>query len=195
MNNAKLAHDIQLDSNQRNIIQPLSLLTNKPILYVVNVDENEITAEKRSPELQKLIDFAEKRGNAAIQLCGKLEAEISNLQDEEKSFFLEEYNLCEYGLDKFIHVSYKLLGMETFFTIGDKEIRAWTIKNGMSAQQAAGTIHSDIERGFIKAEVYTYKELIQYKSELALKDTGKIRQEGKNYVVQDGDIIYFKFNV
>ena len=113
----------------------------------------------------------------------------------KKSFFLEEYNLYEYGLEKFIHASYKLLGLETFFTIGDKEIRAWTIKKGMSAPQAAGTIHSDMEQGFIKAEVYTYKELIQHKSELALKDTGKIRQEGKNYVVQDGDIIYFKFNV
>ena len=195
MNNAKLVHDIQLDSNQCKIIQPLSLLTNKPILYVANVDENEIMAEKQNPELQKLIDFAEKRGNAAIRLCGKLEAEISNLQDEEKSFFLEEYNLYESGLEKLIHASYKLLGLETFFTIGDKEIRAWTIKKGISAPQAAGAIHSDMERGFIKAEVYTYKELIQYKSELALKDKGKIRQEGKNYVVRDGDIIYFKFNV
>ena len=195
MNNAKLAHDIQLDSNQCKIIQPLSLLTNKPILYVANVDENEITAEKQNPKLQKLIDFSKKRGNAAIRLCGKLEAEISNLRDEEKSFFIEEYNLYESGLEKLIHASYKLLGLETFFTIGDKEIRAWTIKNGMSASQAAGAIHSDMERGFIKAEVYTYKELIQYKSELALKDAGKIRQEGKNYVVRDGDIIYFKFNV
>ena len=195
MNNAKLAHDIQLDSNQRKIIQPLFLLTNKPILYVANVDENEITAEKQNPELQKLIDFAEKRGNAAIRLCGKLEAEISNLKDEEKSFFLEEYNLYKSGLEKLIYASYKLLGLETFFTIGDKEIRAWTIKKGISAPQAAGTIHSDMERGFIKAEVYTYKELIQHKSELALKDKGKIRQEGKNYVVQDGDIIHFKFNV
>ena len=124
-----------------------------------------------------------------------IRAEISKLQDKEKSFFLEEYNLYEPGLEKLINTSYKLLGMETFFTVGDKEIRAWTIKNGTSAPKAAGTIHSDIERGFIKAEVYTYKELIQYKSELALKDKGKIRQEGKNYVVQDGDIIYFKFNV
>ena len=195
MNNNKLTHDIQLDSNQRKIIKPLSLLTNKPILYVANVDENEITAEKRNFELQKLIEFSEKRGNVAIRLCGKLEAEISNLKEEEKSFFLEEYNLYESGLEKLIYASYKLLGLETFFTIGDKEIRAWTIKNGMSAPQAAGTIHSDMERGFIKAEVYTYKELIQHKSELALKDTGKIRQEGKNYVVQDGDIIYFKFNI
>ena len=195
MNNTKLVHDIQLDSNQCKIIQPLSLLTNKPILYVENVDENEIIAEKQNPELQKLIDFAEKRGNAAIRLCGKLEAEISNLQDKEKFFFLEEYNLYKSGLEKLIHASYKLLDLETFFTIGDKEIRAWTIKNGMTAPQAAGAIHSDMERGFIKAEVYTYKELIQHKSELALKDKGKIRQEGKNYVVQDGDIIHFKFNV
>ena len=194
-NNAKLVQDIQLDSNQRKIIQPLSLLTNKPILYVANVDENEIMAEKRNPELQKLIDFAEKRDNAAIRLCGKLEDEISNLQDEEKSFFLEEYNLYESGLEKLIHASYKLLGLETFFTIGDKEIRAWTIKKGISAPQAAGAIHSDMERGFIKAEVYTYDDLMKFKSENSIKEHGKLRQEGKNYIVKDGDIIFFKFNV
>ena len=195
MNEGILVHDIELTSDQRLLIKPLSLLTNKPTLYVVNVDEKEIMSEKRSAGLQKLFDFAEERGNAAIRLCGKLEADISNLQDDEREFFLEEYNLHEPGLDKLIHASYDLLGLETFFTAGEKEVRAWTISKGISAPRAAGEIHSDIERGFIKAEVYSFTELMQYKSEAALKEAGKIRQEGKNYPVQDGDLIFFKFNV
>ena len=195
MNEGILAHDIELNYDQRILIKPLSLLTDKPTLYVANVDENEIMSEQRSVGLQKLFDFSEERGNAAIRLCGKLEAEISNLQDEERVFFLEEYNLHEPGLDKLIHASYDLLGLETFFTAGEKEVRAWTVSKGISAPQAAGEIHSDIERGFIKAEIYSFAELMQFKSEVALKEAGKIRQEGKSYIVQDGDVIFFKFNV
>ena len=195
MNEGILVHDIELTSDQRLLIKPLSLLTDKPTLYVANVDENEIMSEQRSVGLQKLFDFAEERGNAAIRLCGKLEAEISNLQDEERVFFLEEYNLHEPGLDKLIHASYDLLGLETFFTAGEKEVRAWTVSKGISAPQAAGEIHSDIERGFIKAEIYSFAELMQFKSEAALKEAWKIRQEGKSYIVQDGDVIFFKFNV
>ena len=195
MNEGILVHDIELTSDQRLLIKPLSLLTDKPTLYVANVDENEIMSEQRSVGLQKLFDFAQERGNAAIRLCGKLEAEISNLEDEEREFFLEEYNLHEPGLDKLIHASHDLLGLETFFTAGEKEVRAWTISKGISAPRAAGEIHSDIERGFIKAEIYSFAELMQYKSEAALKEAGKIRQEGKNYLVQDGDLIFFKFNV
>ena len=195
MNEGILVYDIELTSDQRLLIRPLSLLTDKPTLYVANVDENEIMSEQRSVGLQKLFDFAEERGNAAIRLCRKLEAEISNLQDEERVFFLEEYNLHEPGLDKLIHASYDLLGLETFFTAGEKEVRAWTVSKGISAPQAAGEIHSDIERGFIKAEIYSFAELMQFKSEAALKEAGKIRQEGKSYIVQDGDVIFFKFNV
>ena len=195
MNNGLLVHDIEITIDQRKLIKPLSLLTDKPTLYVANVDENEIMAKNRSDKLQKLFDFAEVRGNAAIRLCGKLESEISNLLDEEREFFLDEYNLNEPGLDKLIHASYKLLGLETFFTAGEKEVRAWTIPKGISAPKAAGEIHSDFERGFIKAEIYSFRELMQLKSESALKEAGKIRQEGKNYIVQDGDIIFFKFNV
>ena len=195
MNNGELVHDIQLDSIQIKLINSLFLLTNKPTLYVANVDEDEIAKEKRNPMLQKLFDLAEKRGNMVIRLCGRLEAQILNLQNEEKSFFLKEYNLHEPGVDKLIHASYKLLNLETFFTKTNKEVRAWTINSGMSAPKAACSIHSDMERGFIKAEVYTFNELMQHKSELALRDAGKIRQEGKNYIVQDGDIIFFKFNV
>ena len=136
-----------------------------------------------------------KKQNAAIRLCGKLEVEISVLPEDEKLLFLEEYNLAEPGLDKLIHASYQLLNLETFFTGGDKQVRAWTISKGATATRAAREIHTDMERGFIKAEIYSYNELIQYKSESALKNAGRIRQEGKNYIVKDGEIIFFKFNV
>jgi ribosome-binding ATPase YchF (GTP1/OBG family) len=195
MNDGTLVHEIALEANQKKRIRQRDLLTNKPTLYVANVDEAEITAEKRSATLQTLFDFAGKKQNAAIRLCGKLEAEISALPADEKSPFLEEYNLPEPGLDKLIHASYKLLNLETFFTGGDKQVRAWTISKDATAPQAAREIHTDMERGFIKAEIYSYDELMQYRSESALKDAGKIRQEGKNYIVNDGDIIFFKFNV
>jgi len=195
MNEGMLIHDMPLDSNQKNCLRTFSLLTNKPTLYVLNVDEDEISAHERSPAIQQLFDFIEKRGNRAIRLCGKLESEISALPEDEKNHYLIEYNLQESGLTKLIHASYKLLNLETFFTVSEKEARAWTIKKGVSAPEAAGEIHTDMEHGFIKAEVYTLGDLIQYKSEQALKDAGKIRLEGKNYIVQDGDIIFFKFNV
>ena len=124
-----------------------------------------------------------------------MEEEISTLDEEEKLFYLEEYNLTEPGLNKLIHVSYSLLDLETFFTAEENEVRAWTIINGMSAPEAAGEIHTDMERGFIKAEVYSFDDLMQYKSESAPKDAGKIRQEGKNYIIQNGDVIFFKFNI
>jgi GTP-binding protein YchF len=195
MNEGILVHDILLNSNQKNYLHVLSLLTNKPTLYVINTDEDEINSHERSPDIQQLFDFAEKRGNCAIRLCGKLEAEISTLDEEEKLFYLEEYNLKDPGLNKLIHISYSLLDLETFFTAGEKEVRAWTIINGMSAPEAAGEIHTDMKRGFIKAEVYAFDDLMKYKSESALKDAGKIRQEGKNYIIRDGDVIFFKFNV
>ena len=195
MNEGKLVHDITLDDNQKIYVQILSLLTNKPILYILNVDENEISTEGKSFSFQQLLDFAKTRGNATIKLCGKLEAEISILPNEEKNLFLEEYSLSEPGLTKLIHASYKLLELETFFTVRGREAKAWTIKNGLIATEAAGEIHTDMERGFIKAEVYAYDDLMQYKSESALKDAGKIRLEGKNYIIQDGDVIFFKFNV
>ena len=139
--------------------------------------------------------IVKKNKSIVLKICGNLEYEISILEEEEKSQFLNEYNLNESGLHRLIQSAYQLLGLKTFFTAGDKEVRAWTIKKGMSAQQAAGIIHSDMERGFIKAEIYSVNEIIKSKSELKLKEAGKIRQEGKNYIVQDGDVIFFKFNV
>ncbi len=195
MNDGIMVHDIKLEKDQLRRIRQMALLTSKPTLYVANVDEDEILAENRGENIQKLFVFAEKRDNAAIRLCGNLEAEITTLSDKEKPAFLLEYKLPEAGLDKLIHASYRLLGLETFFTGGDKQVRAWTLKKGTSASRAAGEIHTDMERGFIKAEIYASDELISFGSELALREAGKIRQEGKNYTVLDGDVIFFKFNV
>ena len=155
------------------------MLSNKPVLYVANVGESEIIETSRSSHLQKLFDFAENKGNSAIHLCGNLEVEISILPNDESPIFLEEYNLLEPGLDKLIHAAFKQLGLETFFTAREKEVRAWIFKKGTSAYTAAGTIHSAMERGFIKAEVYSYMELLQFKSEAALKDVGKSARSGK----------------
>ncbi len=177
------------------MIRSLFLLTRKPILYVANVDENEIQRSERNPHVQALFDFADKEGNLAIRLCGQLEQEIALLSDEDKALFLKEYNLPEPGLDKLIHASFKLLGLETFFTGGPKEVRAWTIRQGATAPEAAGEIHTDFQRGFIKAEVYHYDDLIRLGSEQAVRDAGLVQLEGKDYIVKDGDCVFFKFNV
>ena len=195
MNDGMLARNIELEKEHRDLIKPLSLLTMKPVLYVTNVDEQEIASEDRSTFAQQVFDMAEAQNNKAIRLCGYIEMEISTMDAEDREMFLAEYNLHEAGLNKLIRSAYELLGLETYFTAGEKEVRAWTIKNGFSAPEAAGVIHSDFQRGFIKAEIYHYDELIQYGSEAKLKEAGKIRQEGKSYTVIDGDIIFFKFNV
>tara|TARA_B110000438_G_C15768458_1_gene630718 strand:- start:403 stop:1503 length:1101 start_codon:yes stop_codon:yes gene_type:complete len=195
MNDGMLARNIQLEKEQRELVKPLSLLTMKPVLYVTNVDEKEIASEDRSDFAKQVFEMAEAQNNKAIRLCGYIEMEISGMEAEDREMFLAEYNLSEPGLNKLIRSAYELLGLETYFTAGEKEVRAWTIKNGFTAPEAAGVIHSDFQRGFIKAEIYHYNELIKYGSEPKLKEAGKIRQEGKNYTVIDGDIIFFKFNV
>tara|TARA_Y100001970_G_scaffold259298_1_gene340085 strand:- start:311 stop:1405 length:1095 start_codon:yes stop_codon:yes gene_type:complete len=193
LNNGILASKIQhidnIDLFKHDLLQ---LLTYKPILYLANLDEEsllDINSNKNFQELQNQFN------NTVISLCGKIEMEISAMEDSDKELFLLEYNLSEPGLNKLIRKAYELLGLETFFTAGEKEVKAWTIGKGSSAPQAAGVIHTDFERGFIKAEVYTYDDLMQFKSETAIQEKGKLRQEGKNYIVKDGDIIFFKFNV
>jgi ribosome-binding ATPase YchF (GTP1/OBG family) len=151
--------------------------------------------ETRGPLCQSLFDFASKENNLSIRLCGALEQEIASLQEEEKHLFLNEYNLFEQGLNKLIHAGFRLLGLETFFTGGPEEVRSWTIKNNTTAPKAAAEIHTDFERGFIKAEVFPYAKLDQLGSEKAVKEAGQIQLQGKNYVVQDGDCIFFHFNV
>jgi len=190
-----MARTFEADAEENAIIRTLFLLTRKPILYVANVDEDEITHDKRNPYVQALFDFAKKENNLAIRLCGKIEQEIAILDDEGKSMFLEEYNLTEPGLNKLIHAGFNLLGLETYFTGGPTEVRAWTIKQGASAPEAAGEIHTDFQKGFIKAEVIKYDDLVRLGSEKNVKDAGLALLQGKEYTVQDGDCIYFHFNV
>ncbi|MFQ6611600.1 MAG: redox-regulated ATPase YchF [Fidelibacterota bacterium] len=195
LNSGKGARTFKTTPQSLPLIRNLFLLTRKPILYVANVDEIEITHPKRSEHVQQLFNHAEQEGNLAIRLCGKLEHEISQLSQDEKELFLAEYNLPEPGLNKLIHAGFKLLGLETFFTGGPKEVRAWTIKTGTTAPEAAGVIHSDFQRGFIKAEVYKYDDLVRLGSEKAVREAGLVQLQGKDYLVQDGDCIFFHFNV
>ena len=194
LNNGILASKINsidnIDLFQHDLFQ---LLTYKPIMYLANVDENSLTNIDNNINFTKLKDALD--DNILLHLCGKIEMEISAMDDEDKELFLEEYNLNEPGLNRLIIKGYELLGLETFFTAGKKEVKAWTIRKGFSAPQAAGVIHTDFERGFIKAEIYTYDDLMEFKSEIKIKENGKLRQEGKDYIVKDGDIIFFKFNV
>ena len=194
-NEGHRARTFRADEDEVAIINSLHLLTRKPILYISNVDEKEITHKQPGHTVQKLADFANKEGNSSIRLCSKLEQEISVLSDIERDMFLKEYNLSEPGLYKLIHAAFKLLDLETFFTGGPKEVRSWTIKEGTIAPDAAGEIHTDFQRGFIKAEVYKYDDLVRLGSEKAVKDAGLAKLQGKDYVVQDGDCIYFHFNV
>lgn len=178
----------QLDS-----IKDLQLLTAKPVIYVANIDEDSLPdGNEFSKKLQKITS---RECSEMILISGGIEAQIAELDVEEQSLFMEEYGLKESGLDKLIAASYKLLDLITFFTAGKKEVRAWTIKKGSKAPQAAGTIHTDFEKGYIKAEVIKLNDYIKYKTELACKEAGKIAIEGKGYQVQDGDIMHFRFNV
>ena len=191
----KMARTFSSEEEEVNLIESLLLLTGKPILYVANVDEIEIANSKRNNYVSSLFDFAKNENNIAIRLCGKIEQEIAVLNKKEKSLFLDEYNLQEPGLNKLIHAGFNLLDLETYFTGGPKEVRAWTINKGSTAPQAAGEIHTDFERGFIKAEVIKYKDLIKYGSEKKVKDAGLSKLQGKEYIVEDGDCVYFHFNV
>ena len=189
----KPARFLELSEDEEKIIKPFNLLTLKPIIYVANVDENEINDENEY--VKTLREFADKENSKVVVVCAKIEAELSELSDEDKKLFLEELGIKESGLDQLIKQSYSLLGLETFLTGGPDEVRAWTFKKGMKAPQCAGIIHTDFERGFIKAEVMSYSDLEKYGSELKVKEAGRLRLEGKEYVMQDGDICYFRFNV
>ena len=191
----KMARTFNTNEEELETVNNLFLLTQKPILYVANIDENEILQSKRGLHAQAIFDFANKEGSQAIRLCGKIEQEIALLDKDEKIIFMDEYNLDEPGLDKLIHASFKLLGLETYFTGGPSEVRAWTIKKGATAPEAAGEIHTDFQRGFIKAEVIKYDDLIEHGSEKKVKDAGLSQLEGKDYIVRDGDCIFFHFNV
>jgi len=171
----------------------LHLLTAKPVLYIANVDDQHLLEEQ--PYVRQVRDLAAKEGALVVVACTKMEAEIAGMPYSEREHFLNDLGIAESGLDQVIHEGYKLLNLITFFTAGPKEARAWTIRNGSHAPQAAGEIHSDFERGFIRAEVIRYEDLSRLGSEHAVKEHGLLRLEGREYVVQDGDIIFFRFNV
>lgn len=189
----KPARTVELSDEEKEMVKDAFLLTMKPILYVANIAESDIG--KENEYVQKVKEYAKGENSEVISLCVKIEEELSSLEEEEKQEMLEAMGLEESGLDKVIKASYDLLGLMSFLTAGKKEVRAWTIKKGTKAPQAAGKIHSDIERGFIKAEVVSYADLIKEGSMVKAKEKGLVRSEGKEYIMQDGDIVLFKFNV
>ena len=176
-------------------IKDLHLMTTKRVLYVANVSEEHVANPMQNPHYAKLAEYAAKEGSGIVSICGKIEAEIVELSDADKAEFLESLGLKEDGLSRLIREAYKLLGLATYFTAGEKEVRAWTIHQGWKAPAAAGVIHTDFERGFIKAEVFHYEDLIKLGTEAEIKAKGLLRLEGKEYEVKDGDIMHFRFNV
>lgn len=190
------ARSYDYNEEEREIIDSISLLTIKPVIYAANMDENAFkNYETENPHFQKLVERASEENAAVLPICAQLEQDITELSDEDKELFLEEIGLSESGLDRLVRESYTLLGLISYLTAGPQEIRAWTIEEGTKAPGAAGKIHSDFERGFIRAEVVTYDDFIECGSTVKAKEKGLVRSEGKEYVVKDGDIILFRFNV
>lgn len=191
----KPARYMELTADERQIIRELFLLTMKPILYVANVSEEEVVNHQNNPYVQQVKEFAQAEGAEVIVISAKVEAEIAELEGEDRQLFLEELGLAESGLNRLIRSAYKLLGLATYFTAGVQEVRAWTITINTKAPQAAGVIHSDFERGFIRAEVVGYEDLVNAGSMNQAKEKGLLRLEGKDYIVADGDVMHFRFNV
>lgn len=191
----KPARAVELTEDQQKIVKGFQLLTSKPVLYVANVGEDDIQDPSANPYVGKVREYAKQEGAEVIVICARIEEEIAELDDDEKKMFLTELGIRESGLDQLIKAAYSLLGLATYFTAGEPEVRAWTFKKGMKAPQCAGIIHSDFEKGFIRAETVSYEDLIEYGSVAAAREAGKVRLEGKDYVVQDGDVMHFRFNV
>ena len=192
LNEAKPVRAMGLDADEMALIKPLCLITAKPAMYVANVSD---TGFKNNPLLGQLTAYAATQNAPIVAICASIEAEIADLEDADKTEFLNDMGMEEPGLDRLIRAAYKLLGLQTYFTAGVKEVRAWTIHIGDTAPQAAGVIHTDFERGFIRAQTIAYDDYIQYKGEGGAKEAGKMRAEGKEYVVKDGDVLNFLFNV
>ncbi|MDC3417714.1 redox-regulated ATPase YchF [Aquibacillus salsiterrae] len=191
----KPARVVEFSDEQLKIVKGLHLLTSKPILYVANVGEDELLDADNNENVKKVREFAANEEAEVIVISAKVESEIAELEGEEKVEFLEELGIPESGLDQLIKATYSLLGLATYFTAGEQEVRAWTFKKGIKAPQAAGIIHSDFERGFIRAETVSYDDLVDAGTMGAAREKGKVRLEGKDYLVQDGDVIHFRFNV
>lgn len=191
----KPVRSINLSPGERKIVDSFFLLSAKPIIYIANVSESDIGLERKNKYVQIVEEIAQKEGAEVIALSARIEEELSALTDDEKTIFKEELGIKQGGLEKLVIASYSLLGLMSFLTAGEKEVRAWTIQKGTKAPQAAGKIHTDFEKGFIKAEVVKYDDLIECGTYLAAKEKGKVRIEGKDYIVQDGDIMLFRFNL
>ena len=186
------ARTFTFTDDERDLVRELHLLTMKPVLYIANVDEEGF---ENNPLLDTVMQIAATEGAEVVAICNKLEAEIAELEDAEKAEFLTEMGMQEPGLDRVIRAGYRLLGLQTYFTAGVKEVRAWTVRQGATAPQAAAVIHTDFEKGFIRAEVTAYEDFVAFKGESGAKEAGKWRLEGKEYLVQDGDVVHFRFNV
>ncbi len=191
----KPARVINFDKEEMVIVKQYTLLTMKPLIYVANVGEEDLENPNDNPYYVQVLEYAKNEDCDVVCICAKIESELVGMDKEDKEMFMADLGIDESGLDKLIKEAYHLLGLRTFFTAGPDECRAWTFKEGMLAPELAGIIHTDFQRGFIKAETYSFDDLVEYGSEHALKEAGKIRQEGKQYVGQDGDIMLFKFNV
>ncbi len=186
------ARSIEFNEDDLKLLRSLQLLTSKPVLYVANVNENDFS---ENPYFSQLEDFASKENSQVVAVCAEIEAEIAEMAEEDKQVFLEEMGQTESGLDRLITAGYLLLGLQTYFTAGEKEVRAWTINIGDTAPVAAGKIHGDFEKGFIRAETVAFKDFLEFGGEKGAREAGKLRSEGKEYVVKDGDVIHFLFNV
>ncbi len=193
LNEGLPARSVDLDAAQKVIMRGLHLITAKPVLYVANVTEDDLAGEH--PFVKTVADHAAAEGAGIVTICGKIEAEIAELDAAEKSEFLAELGLTEAGLERMIHAGYRLLGLITYFTAGVKEVRAWTVRDGAKAPEAAGVIHTDFEKGFIRAEVIAYQDFVDCKGEAGAKQKGLMHLEGKEYLVADGDVMHFRFNV
>lgn len=192
LNEGRSARSVALTEEEIATVRPLFLLTIKPTMYVANVEDHGF---ENNPLLEAVKEFAASENAPVVAVCAKTEADIADLDDEDKEMFLEDMGMTEPGLDRVIRAGYNLLGLQTYFTAGVKEVRAWTIHKGDTAPQAAGVIHTDFERGFIRAQTIAYEDFIKYKGEKGAQEAGKMRAEGKDYVVNDGDVMNFLFNV
>jgi len=192
LNQAKPVRSVDLYEEEKDVLRPLFLLTAKPTMYVANVEEHGFEG---NPLLERVREYAATEGAPVVAVCAKIEAEIADLPDEDKEIFLTDMGMHEPGLNRLIRAGYTLLGLQTYFTVGPKEVRAWTITAGSTAPQAAGVIHTDFEKGFIRAQTIAYEDFVAHKGEQGAKEAGKMRAEGKEYVVRDGDVLNFLFNV
>jgi len=195
LENEQPARTVEFTEEEMRVVKMMHLLTIKPVLYVANVGEDEVADTSENKYVQQVREFAANDNAEVIVVCAKIESEIAELEGEEKAEFLAELGIAESGLDQLIRAAYSLIGLATYFTAGVQEVRAWTFVQGMKAPQCAGVIHSDFERGFIRAETVAYEDLLAAGNMTAAREAGKVRLEGKDYIVQDGDVIHFRFNV